>query len=173
MKLPYASIAAKIHSNAPSRLILGQGIDDQLFWYSSEKEVLVTEYGRITKTHGLKADLLRLDLRNAPVFKTGLHKIEEPLKIQYKMDLNKKNLQNVKAEAILKREKQEIITLYDIPYQTYKISEKVNVPEINWSYENTYWVHIENGFVWKSKQYLHPKLDPIEYSVLKQYITSK
>lgn len=172
-KLPYASLSAKIHSDTPSRLVLGQGMGNQLFWYSSEKEVIVTECGRIVRTHGLQHDLLRIDLGNNPYFQEGLHKIEHAVKAEYKIDLNHKNLQNLNAIAYINRIKLETITIYEIPYETYRISEKVTVPEINWQFENLYWVHVEDGFIWKSKQNIHPELQPIEYSVLKRFKSIK
>lgn len=165
--LPYASIAAKIHSSNPSRIILGQILGNQLFWYSAEKEVLVTEFGRVVRSFGLEHDLLGLRFSDDSAH-LHLHQLQKPLKITYFLDLNRKNLQNLMAEAVYSLVKPEKITIYDITYDTLKISEKVYVKEIDWRFENIYWVHVQDGYVWKSIQHLHPKLDPIEISVLKR-----
>ncbi|MDP1724236.1 MAG: YjbF family lipoprotein [Alphaproteobacteria bacterium] len=208
-KLPYASLAAKIHSNTPSLIILGQILNDQLFWYSSEKEVLVTRYGRVVRSYGLEHNLwgLRdtLPLSNCggrqisefamlkyeeyvplahlsssyphseivrvyqdDIFKAGLHTIKKPLQRTFELDLNRKAKQNLKAIATYSIVKPESIIIYEMNYDTLKISEKVHVKDINWHYENFYWVDPKTGFMWKSIQHLHPKLDPIEVNVLKR-----
>lgn len=167
-KLPYASLAAKIHSKTPSLIILGQVLNDQLFWYSSEKEVLVTRYGQITRTYGLKHNLWGLRVNHEDIFKTGLHTLKEPRQITFEIDLNRKAKQNLSAIATYSIVKPETITIYEMTYDTLKISEKVHVKDINWHYENFYWIDSKTGFIWKSIQHIHPKLDPIHIDVLKR-----
>lgn len=167
-KLPYASLAAKIHSNTPSLIILGQILNDQFFWYSSEKEVLITHYGRIIRSYGLKHNIWGLRASQNDVFKAGLHTIQKPLQQTFTLDLDRKAKQNLRAIATYSLVKHESITIYDINYDTVKISEKVYIKDINWYYENFYWVDQKTGFIWQSIQHLHPKLDPIEINVLKR-----
>lgn len=167
-KLPYASLAAKIHSDTASLIILGQILNDQLFWYSAEKEILMTHYGRIIRSYGLHHNLWGLRDTENNIFKTGLHTIKKPYYSTFELDLNRKAKQNLKAEAIYTVIKPEPIIIYEITYHTLKISEKVHVKNINWYYENFYWVDPQTGFIWQSKQHLHPKLDPILTSVLKR-----
>ena len=52
-------------------------------------------------------------------------------------------------------------------YKTRVIRESVVVEDLDWSFENTFWVDIRSGFAWKSVQHISPELPPIEIEILK------
>ena len=47
------------------------------------------------------------------------------------------------------------------------IEEHIESDTIAWNASNNYWLDV-NNFIWKSTQYISPKLPPIHYEVTKR-----
>lgn len=50
---------------------------------------------------------------------------------------------------------------------TRRSNVRCEAPQLKWTFQNTYWTDPQTGLVWKSIQYIHPKLDPIEIETLR------
>ena len=70
----------------------------------------------------------------------------------------------------LRREGSETIEIADIKFDTTVYVEECRAKELDWSFENKYWVGRENGIIWRSVQHLHPNVPAVNLQVLKPYI---
>jgi hypothetical protein len=50
---------------------------------------------------------------------------------------------------------------------TRRSNVRCEAPQLKWTFQNTYWTDPQTGLVWKSIQYVHPKLDSIEIETLR------
>lgn len=61
----------------------------------------------------------------------------------------------------------ESITILERQYDTLVVKEICSAPILDWEFENTFWVDIRTGFIWRSIQHFAPGLPPIDIEVLK------
>lgn len=168
-QLPYASAYLKVGKAPQAFVVLAASEQGQQKWVTADKNMIVTDHGRIVKTIGfgeditfvnnLKSDPLALGLLNpatpkhwqtritwAQVFRAG-HEVTSHF--EYK---------GMEPETILER--QRSLARFD---------EKVTVPAFNQSYTNSYWLDPKNGMVIKSQQYMGPGLALVQFTILKPY----
>ena len=62
---------------------------------------------------------------------------------------------------------EETIEILGTSLTTRHIVEDCEIAVIDWSFENEFWVDPDTGFVWQSSQYVHPKLSPLTFRVLR------
>jgi hypothetical protein len=61
----------------------------------------------------------------------------------------------------------ETIKILEHPLPTLALIEDCGSKEIDWHFQNVFWLDSETGFVWKSVQYVHPNLEPITLEILR------
>jgi hypothetical protein len=49
-----------------------------------------------------------------------------------------------------------------------RVDEVCRSANLDWSFTDSYWIEPETGFVWRSIQHTHPKMDAIEMEVLRR-----
>ena len=165
-KIPYASMTLKIGRGAPGLVILESFVDEQETWISADGVYLVIEKGRIIKTAGLFNNLINfraVDNNFSDLLKS---KDSEKLYFYYSYDLPELN--NMRVEANRKFIKTERTELLGTTKELNLIEERISNNFIGWKETNRYWVD-SDGFVWKSEQYLSPKLPRFDMEVTKRF----
>jgi hypothetical protein len=61
----------------------------------------------------------------------------------------------------------ERITIIEVSVATNHLAEDCTAPQLGWSFRNEFWQDAA-GFVWKSKQYVVPELDPFTVEILRR-----
>ena len=131
----------------------------------SDKIKLHEEKGRIIRSIGLPNDL---------------HSIERP-KLDFKMIIDKgyvsyiayysfrnPEMNNLRVEVKSTVIGPESVDIFGFKKELILIEERMYSPLIHWSAKNKFWYDPENDYVWKSKQYLTPKLPAIDIEVTKK-----
>jgi hypothetical protein len=163
--IPYASSAISLGSNKKSLIILESVTNKKNKWISADKIKLYEEKGRILRSIGLPNDL---------------HSIERP-KLDFKMIIDKgyvsyvayysfrnPEMNNLRVEVKSTVIGPESIAIFGLKKELILIEERIYSPLIHWSAKNKFWYDPENDYVWKSKQYLTPKLPAIDIEVTKK-----
>ena len=160
--IPYASMLVKI-GNGPTALMILESITEEGFsWVSADGVYLVTRNGKIIKTYGLPNNLKDklTTLRNwdhlseGQVF-TSYYSYSEPV------------LNNLKVTSSHFFNQEANVDLTFDTKKLYLIEEKIIANKVGWSETNKYWID-ENKFVWKSIQYISPRLPEFYIEVTKK-----
>ena len=160
--IPYASMLVKI-GKGPTALMILEGVNgDEYTWVSADGVYLVLKEGKIVKTEGLPNNLFS---RFDSPFKWSQNLYEQT----YTSYLSFRNprLDNLKVTSIYEENGKFDVELVFSNKNLQLVEEKIESETIAWSQTNEYWID-NNNFVWKSTQYVSPKLPPIHYRVAKK-----
>ena len=169
-KLPYASISAKIGKGPKSLLVLWRIENNEQYWLAADGVVLGIKKGRITKTAGLPDIIINTVSIDTDPVDLGLHKKINLIPYERIIDLKEKNKTYPKTIKLLSNfsyEGQQKVRIYDIDFDLILIKETCNAKNLNWKFENFFWVDPGNGFVWKSIQNVSRSFPPAVLEVLK------
>lgn len=170
--IPYASMSAKIGRGSTGIILLGQIDGSRLYWYAGKKGLFVTEGGRVVETAGLPANLRRtayLDKDPLTQIINGKNKgkVGDFRRI---VDMSPPDNYGVVIVSELAADGIETIEISGLTFETAVFVETCKAPEIEWSFENKYWIGREDGIIWRSIQHLHPNVPSIRLQVLKPYV---
>jgi len=164
-RIPYASSKLAIGKGAPGLIILESINDNKETWVSADGLFLVIEDGRVIKSAGLFNNLVSLkfadnDFKNLIVSRTS-----EKLIFYYSYD--NPQLIDMRVEVERRFITEEKVRLLSGEKQLSLIEEKITNDYIGWKELNKFWVDNE-GFVWKSEQFISPKLPRFNIEVTKK-----
>lgn len=165
-KLPYAAISAKVGDGPEAMMILGRMDGADHHYFAQDKAIIILRNGRIVRTYGLPHNLWYMGL-SSDIFEKGLNTLKAAATETRYIDLNRDGLQNIEIQATFTHEGTEKLTIYGREYSLLRLCETVNAPQLKWCYQNHYWVFEYNGLVMKSIQHIHPKLSPLQVTVLR------
>ena len=163
--IPYASSLLKIGKGPTGLLILESKNDNIETWISADKVILLIRNGKIIRSSGLQNNLTNLispfssfkELKNSP--------LNYPYKIYLSYD--KPSLLNLDIEVNITVKGSEKVQLFNREAELLLIEEEMVNKKIGWKRVNKYWVD-EEYFVWKSEQYISPKLPKFYLEVTKK-----
>ncbi len=160
--VPYASMGVRLGDGPEVMIILASDMGGQRLWTSAARIAITTESGRIVRTEGFTHDL-------GSYVPIGDAEENGARTVRWQADFPDLKLYSI---LILCRDKQvrdETIVILGKDIHTRRIDESCSSEssQLDWSFENTYWVDPANGFVWRSIQHVHPQLDAIETEVLR------
>ena len=163
--IPYASSLISFGGNAKSLIILESIMEDNNTWISSDKVRFTENNGRIIRSSGMPSDLYFIERPNLD-FDFLLTK--ESLSYIAYYSFRKPVLNNLKVEINSEVIGLETIDILGQKKQLILIEESLHAPMINWSVKNKYWIDPLTKYVWKSKQYLSPRLPHLQIEVTKK-----
>jgi hypothetical protein len=163
--IPYASSTLSIGRGAPGLIILASQDSDKETWVSADGVYLILEKGRIKKTAGLFNNLVSFKAVKSDFKRLVDSKESETLIYYYSYD--EPELINMRVEA-----KRKFIGVEEVKFLGFEkklnlIEEKITNDYIGWKEINKFWVD-ENMFVWRSEQYISPKLPKFIIQVTKK-----
>lgn len=165
--LPYASTYVRINDDRRVFMVLAyveknpKTGHNQLKWVSNDGGMIVTEQGRIVKTHKLFAGNLARRSGSVPAWRNNM-----PWSTLYDWP-ERQQYGHVGNLNMLYLGKQTITT----PLWSEQLNhwqENITFPDLDASIHNQYWVN-RQGDVLKSIQYLGPEMSRIEMEILKPY----
>jgi len=164
--IPYASMGYRIGSSGESMLILATQSSGDLLWSSSVHRALMTRAGRIIRSAGFAWNLgateftvpdpLAVDPRNLDG-QTARRLIDLP-------DVEKLSQSVVSRFRNAGRQQIEIL---GTQLSTVAAVEHCRCEGLSWEFDNAYWVDDETGFVWRSRQTIHPNLPSIQIEIFR------
>ena len=163
--VPYATMGLELGSSAQVLLTLGTSMGNELDWFAGETIFVATNYGRVIRTVGLPFDL------------GGVHPSTMPsLPETRNIDANSASLSfdyqdlgvfGAPAQCSRRNVGNENLEILGASILTHHVIEHCEVPVLKWKFDNDFWVDPMSGYVWRSRQYIHPKSPPIILEVLR------
>jgi len=165
--VPFASIGVAIVRSDDGLLRLGLAEGERQEWYA-RTQMLAMNNGRIVQSQGFPYNLSRLEVRRADGGTLATAGAPPP-GIDYSQVIDFQDLSLVGANAACRSNDtgQESIEILGTALTTQHVVEDCRIAVIDWSFENEFWVDPDTGFVWQSRQYVHPKLSPLSFRVLR------
>lgn len=163
-KIPYASITLKIGKGPQGLLILESVKDNQYTWLSADNVFLVIKNGRLIRTQGLSNNLNKLIYPNSSL---KLSEIDQKNNYLHYYSYDRPVLINLKTEASYSSKGLQKVKLLSGYRDLFLIEEYIKNDYLGWEFTNKYWVD-EGKFVWKSEQFVSPKLPKFFIEVTKK-----
>lgn len=166
-KIPYASAKLKIGRGSSGLLILESIKGNQTTWVSADNVLLLVRDGRIIRTLGLINNLTSYRSVDQS-FKDLLSNSDSLLNYYSYYSYDEPLLHNLRVEVSLSIKGTQDVELLGKVRSLVLVEELVTSKEINWTKKNKYWIDPDTFFVWKSIQYISPKLPKFIFEVTKK-----
>ena len=163
--IPYASSILKIGKGASGLIILESKEEEQETWVSSDGVYLVFKEGRIVKTSGFFNNLI--NFKSVETTFASLIDTNESESLVYYYSYDDPELIDMRVQAIRRFVTKEKVQLIDREEELNLIEEQIVNHYIGWEVTNKFWID-DDMFVWKSEQYISPKLPKFYTEVTKK-----
>ena len=145
--------------------MLGRYDGPDLHWISANQVAVVTRNGRLVRTAGLAHDMRSTTQLDDDPIATGSFVFGTLF--SRAIDLGPDGLYGVPVDSSLEIVTREPLQILDREHDTLVIRERNSARGVRWSFENTYWVDFNTGFVWASVQHFAPREDPMQIQITK------
>jgi hypothetical protein len=161
--VPYASMGIRLGGSPEVMIILAGDMGGQRLWTSAAKIAITTKDGRIVRTAGFEHNLGGYGPQGDTLGKDGGRTL------RWQADFPDLSLYSVPIVCRDRPAGDETIVILGKDVHTRRIDESCanEGSELDWSFDNTYWLDPASGLVWRSIQHVHPRLDAIETEILR------
>ena len=163
--VPFATMGIAFGSSPQALLILGATMNEELDWYAGDQVFVATRHGRVIRTVGLPYDLggahLLSTASGAPA--VGNAQATDAMTLDFP-DLG---VFDAAAKCSSKIIGDDDVEILGARVATRHIVEHCEVTVLRWKFYNDFWQDRMTGYVWRSRQYIHPKSPPLVLEVLR------
>jgi hypothetical protein len=159
--VPYATMGLQLGQSTQALLILGATEGDELDWFAGDNIFVATNHGQVVRTVGLPYDLGGRHPINASSIR------ENKSLATASMDFPDLGVFGATSECSSRNMGEESVEILGAPIPTLHVIEHCNVPALKWTFDNDFWKDRTSGYIWRSRQYIHPKSPPIILEVFR------
>ena len=163
--IPFASSTLKIGKSASGLIILESKEEELETWVSSDGVYLVFKEGRIVKTSGFFNNLI--NFKSVETNFESLMDTNESESLVYYYSYDDPKLIDMRVLVSRRFVAKEKVQLIDRKEELNLIEEQIVNDYIGWKVTNKFWID-DDMFVWKSEQYISPKLPKFSIEVTKK-----
>jgi hypothetical protein len=163
--IPYASIGVTVGSLPQTMLVLAAKSRATCLWTSAAHIAVETQSGRITRTAGLEHNMSQTVFAGRDPLQSWSSSTRRTY--TFLMDIPDKDVYGASIGYEMSAPEESHVTILGALLSTFHVREKGSCSVLDWTMENDYWLDSKTGFVWLSRQNIHPDLDPIEIAVLR------
>jgi hypothetical protein len=165
--IPYASMGWRLNGGPQNLIVLASDNDGEQMWTSAARIVLVTKNGRIKRTVGFAHDMAALVPRASEGFQSPSVVAKTASSQQYTADFPDAGIYGAQIVCRAASKGARAITILGQRIATVRIEENCDSPSLRWSFRNIYWTDPKTGFVWRSRQTIHPAGDTLETEIFR------
>ena len=168
-QLPYALISLTVGDYPPTLVAPVTVNNGRLVYQDKARRSVVMEGGLITATHGLLYDLDSVaHSRDDPVATpTPLQEWPAEVARSYAFNIRAQQHYDIAVVCTFERGAREQIEIIELRFDVVRVVETCRNPTR--SFVNTHWVDAGNGFIWKTMQWVGPRLEPMTVEVVRPY----
>lgn len=153
----YATIYVKYGVHPKTYMALARADGKQRIWASTDGITIVTRNGQIIRANGLPFVSSGVRFENQDPFELGLLSVKPEQIYRSKRDFSSVNLFGAQAESRFSLGEVSQQTIAGKQRQLRKVTEQLDVPDLDFTVFNHYWVEQNNKqLVWRSEQQLGP-----------------
>jgi hypothetical protein len=165
--IPYASLGYSIDGGNQGLLVLATDSGGDLLWTSAAHVVIVTRDGRIIRTVGLGRDLSNLTSRDEKGLPAPANAVQAPFTNTRLEDFPDLGLYGVRVSCRAALAGRQSIKILGQAIATLRVDEACSSRDPDWSFTDSFWVDRDTGFVWRSRQHIHPNGAMIETEIFR------
>jgi hypothetical protein len=163
--VPYASMGVRVGGSGQVLLALATQNHDTCLWTSSVHFAIETEAGRITRTAGLLHNMSQGPFRGSDPLKSA--SLSAGGGCDYQIDLPDRNVYQSIIRYTMDAPTPAAITILGAKLSVLHAVEHASCAQLDWQFDNEYWIDSKTGFVWQSRQTIHPDLGAVETAVFR------
>jgi hypothetical protein len=165
--IPYASLGYTVDGGNQGLLVLATESGTDLLWTSAAHIVIVTREGRIVRTVGLGHDLSGVTSRDERGLPSPAAAIQTPFASTRLEDFPEQGLYGVRLACQARPAGRQSIKILGQVIATVRVDEACSSRNPDWSFTDSFWVDKDSGFVWRSRQQVHPKGTLVETEIFR------
>jgi hypothetical protein len=154
--VPYASLGYAIDGGNQGLLVLATDSGGEQLWTSAAHVVIVTRDGRLVRSIGLGGDLSNMTTRNGGGLPPPGAAARAPFSSTRLEDFPDVGLYGVHLACRARLAGRQNIKILGQFIATLRVDESCNGRNPDWSFTDNFWLDKDNGFVWRSRQHVHP-----------------
>ena len=154
--IPYASLGYRLDGGNQGLLVLATDSGGDLLWTSAAHVVIVTRDGRIVRTVGLGQDLSNVTARDQSGLLPVAAAVRAPFSSTRLEDFPDLGLYGVRLTCQARLGGRQSIKILGQAIATLRVDEACNSRNPDWSFTDNFWIDKDSGFVWRSRQHVHP-----------------
>ncbi len=151
--LPYATMLARLNNGPWALLVMGQGFGDGFFWYSAERQTLVTQGPWVTKTVGLETDIDSVTFVGVDPRSINLAALPPQFSLKRLVDSRDGGLFSAEIISTYRNEGVERVNILEIDFDLVRITEDATITSTGERMQSTFWIDPATGVCWQSTQY--------------------
>ncbi len=163
-EIPYASALLRIGKGPIGLVILESFNESKQTWVSADSAYIVMQNGKIIQTKGLNNNLTKL---TSPFDGSNFLKVDDQRSYKYYLSYDEPYLRDLEVDVKFYKREKESIEILGEEMDLMLVEEEISNSYIGWRVKNSYWVD-EDYFVWKSEQYISPRLPKLVIEVTKK-----
>jgi hypothetical protein len=160
--IPFATVGVRIGDAHEQILVLATDSHGERLWVAHTQVAMTTRGGRIVATAGLPFNVAGYSAANGTAANWSA-----PHSVRWSVDFPDLGLYSVAVACEDRPAGSDPITILGRQLDTMRVDETCRSEQLQWSFTNTYWVSEASGRVWRSTQYIHPKMDPLTIQILR------
>jgi len=169
-EVPYAMIALS-RSDSPGTGFVTPIVDNDgyLVYQDASRRSVVMKGGLLAATLGFSYDLAAVKhQQDDPVaIPTPVASWPGTLYRNYQFTLQSRDDFEITVRCILEPVVRERIEIFELTYDLMRVQERCGNGRR--TFTNTYWVEPETGFIWKSEQWVGPRVTPFTVEIIHPY----
>lgn len=165
--IPYASIGFRVGSGGESIFVLASSNGRDQLWTSSERIAVTTRGGRIVSTAGLQWNLSGCQLLQSDPIADGTTRAAPLEPVSRLVDFKDAQRFSMRITGRFEELGSESIEILGTKIDTIVLTESCVCKDLDWEFQNQFWLDRETNFVWRSRQVIHPNLPAITLSVFR------
>jgi hypothetical protein len=163
--VPYATMAIALGNSSQALLTLGTSTAGELDWYTGQQLFVATRAGRIIRTAGLPYDLGGRHVRQTRATPSAIGTASPPEIVT--LDYPDLGIFDALLSCESRNFGEDNVEILGASILTRHVVERCEVAVLHWKFDNDFWLDRATGYVWRSRQYIHPKSPAIVLEVLR------
>lgn len=166
-QIPYASIGYRIGGSQEYILVLASTIAGSLLWTAADHRALLTANGRVTRSAGFDWNLAETSFSQPDPVQSGLQQMTTNVLLVRTFDLRDVDRFGVSVQSTFTPAGKTKISILGASLDVLEVHEDCHCDDLDWNFQNIFWVDADSGFVWRSVQNIHPNLSALTIEVLR------
>lgn len=171
-EIPYPTISLRVGDAPPTHVVAVADNGGFLVYQDTARRGIVMEDGLITATHGLGYNLDAVAHERGDPIAGRMPVPEWPSSVSrsYRFSIRGQQQYEIGVVCAFKRGVREIIEIVEVRLEVVRVDETCR--NSTRSFVNTYWAAPDSGFIWKSQQWVGPRLEPMTVEIIRPYARS-
>lgn len=168
-KIPYATISIARAGQPPGYVVAVADNGGYVVYEDPARRSVTMHGGLVTGTGGFQYDLKAVasQLDDPVVVPTPVPAWPGSIERSYRFALRGRDDYQVAVGCAYERGPREFIEVLELRFEVIRVVETCS--NARRTFVNTYWADADNGFIWKSEQWIGPRVEPVTIEIIRPF----